>query len=531
MKRLLSVLLVIALALSLAACAKPAAGGAPAAGEEIVFKIAIGSGYDSLNFFATEQNMVYDFLNICYDSLIAYDAEYNAIPRAATSWEVSDDGMVWTFHLRDDIVFNDGEKLTSADVKWTYEHAVDSYMYSTHASGFSSIECPDDYTVVFNCESAKPDMLYQIIPILPEHIWSALEDVFTYESETLVGSGPFIYSAERSGAGNVAFVKNDQYWGEKPNIDVLVFSQYDNADAMAQALQIGEVDACYQLEKAQHDTLVSNSDIYVGEFESFGFEYLGYNQLDPLLSDKTIRQAIDHCFDRDVAIEMGYSGLALPAYGAVNNVGFVWEPGADVKRAFDTAKAAEMLEAAGYTDTDGDGIREKDGAPLSFELITGAERSSWQSAVVNMLIANCKAAGVEIKWNALELVTMWDTCADGNASWQMTLDGWGGDADPGFIMCIFQDYESLGYAGISYQNPAFDELYQKAYATVDPAERKDLLDQCQALLYEDCPYTFICFDETVQAINQKNWQGFVANSNGLFGNELLETYMKVKPAA
>lgn len=521
MKKIVSVLLCLALLTAFAACGTT--------DEEIIFNVAIGSGYDTLNFFSTEQSLVYDFLNFCYDSLIAYDAEYNAIPRAATSWDVSDDGTVWTFHLRDDIYFTDGEQLTSADVKWTYENAADSYMYSTHASGFSSIECPDDFTVVFNCESPKPDMLYQIVPILPEHIWSALDDVFSYETTELIGSGPFIYSAERSGSGNIAFVKNEDYWGDKPYIDVLVFSQYDNADAMSQAMQTGEVDACYSLDKTQLDLLSSNEDIYVGQFEGFGFEYLGYNLLDPLLSDVTIRYAIDYCFNRDNAIEMGYNRLAIAAYGPVNNVGFVWTPSADEMRAFSVEKAIELLDNAGYVDADGDGIREKDGAALSFELITGSERSSWQQAVVNMITANCKQAGIEIIWKPLELVTMWDTCYDGNPDWQLTLDGWGGDADPGFIMCIFQDYSELGYAGVSYANPAFDELYAKVYSTVDEAARLEYITECQKLLYADCPYTFICFDENVQAINKSKWDGFVYNSNGLFGNELIDCYMNVRP--
>lgn len=195
-KKLIVVAAILALALGTASC------GNKSSGSEIIFNVATTQGHDTLNFFTTESDMVNDWLNICYDSLIAYDDEYNAVPRAAKEWKVLDDGKTWTFYLRDDIYFNDGEQLTSADVKWTYEHAADSYMYSTHAEGFSSIECPDDFTVVFNCEEGKADMLYQSIPILPEHIWAEAEDIFSYEDENLVGSGPFIYSGDRSGNGS-----------------------------------------------------------------------------------------------------------------------------------------------------------------------------------------------------------------------------------------------------------------------------------------------------------------------------------------
>ena len=522
-KKILASLLALLLIFSLAACG----GGASKDGDgEVIFNVAISGGYDTLNFFTTESSMVYDWLNIVYDSLITYDDEYNAIPRVAKDW--TEENNVWTFHLRDDVYFSDGEQLTSADVKWTYEHAVDSYMYSLHASGFISIECPDDFTVVFNCENAKPDMLYQIIPILPEHIWSGMEDVLSYEPTELVGSGPFIYSPERSGSGSTAFVKNEEYWGDVPVVDVLVFTEYDNSDAIAQALKLGEVDAAYTLEKTQLDTLNAVSGIEAGAYASFGFEYLGYNLLDELCADKTIRHAIDYCVDRETVIEMSYGGLADVAYGAVNNDGFVYTPAE--KRDLDIAKANELLDAAGYKDTDGDGIREKDGQKLSLEVISASDRSSWQSATVNMLITNCKQAGIEIVWNPMEKTAMWDTCYDGNPDWQLVLDGWGGDADPGFIMCLFQDYETLGYAGVSYQNPDFDAAYEGVYATADPAERAQYIEKCQEIVYEDCPYTFLCFDQTVQAINSAEWTGYKTNSHGLFGNELYYNYCHLAPA-
>lgn len=521
-KNLLAGILALMLIFSMAACG----GGGSQESGEVIFNIATSGGYDTLNFFSTESSMVYDWFNSTYDSLLAYDDEYNAIPRVATEWSV--DGNVWTFKLRDDVYFTDGEQLTSADVKWTYENAIDSYMYSLHATGFVSIDCPDDFTVVFTCDSAKPDMLYQIIPILPEHIWSQQEDVFSYEPAELIGSGPFIYSPDRSSSGSTAFVKNENYWGDVPVIDVLVFTEYNNADAIAQALKLGEVDAAYTLEKTQLDALDSVEGIEADAYSSFGFEYMSYNLLDEICSDKTIRHAVDYCIDRNTVIEMSYGGLAEPAYGPVNNDGFVYEPAE--KRDFDIAKANEILDAAGYVDTNGDGIREIGGKNISLELITASERSSWQSATVNMLITNCQQAGIEIVWVPMEKTAMWDTCYDGNPDWQLNLDGWGGDADPGFIMCLFQDYEVAGYAGVSYQNPAFDDAYTMVYATADPDERAKYIDECQEILYEDCPYSYLCFDKGIQAINSAKWTGYKASTHGLFADERYYNYSHIAPA-
>lgn len=528
MKKAWILILILTCVFTATACGGSTEGGESGSnGGEVIFTVAIPSGYDTFNFFATESSMVYDWLNFCYDSLLAYDENYNAVPRAAESWDVSDDGATWTFKLREDIYFSDGEQLTAEDVKWTYENASESYMYSTHAEGFASIETPDDFTVVFKCESEKPDMLYQVIPILPKHVWENV-DMLTYEDDELVGSGPFIYSAERSGNGNISFVKNENYWGQVPKIDVLTFSEYDNSDAMAQALQIGEVDACYRLEGPQYESLKDTDGILIDAYDTYDFEYLGYNLADPILADVQIRHAIDYCFDKELAIEMGYSGIGEPAYGPVTNEGYQYQP--KEPRNCDIDKAKEILDKAGYVDTNGDGIREKDGTPLSIELTTASERSSWQSSVVNMLITNCGEAGIEIKWNPIEKVTMWDICADGNPDWQMNLDGWGGDADPGFIMCIFQDYETSGYAGVSYQSSDFDKAYQQVYNTTDQDKRAGYIEACQEILYEDCPYTYICFVQNIQAINTEKWTGYKASSHGLFDNEQVYNYVNIAPA-
>lgn len=441
---------------------------------------------------------------------------------------MENDGNTWTFHLRDDIYFNDGEQLTSADVKYTYEKAIDSYMYSLYTAGIDSIDCPDDFTVVFNCSNAKPDMLYQIVPILPEHVWSQADDILTYESAEVVGSGPFIYSAERSGNGNTTFVKNENYWGSTPKIDVLVFSEYDNTDAMAQALKLGEVDACYTLEKTQLDAVQEDGKVEVGIFDSIGFEHIAYNLLDPLCSDKAIRHAIDYCVDKDTVIEMSYSGQGTVAYGPVNNEGYIYEPDKDIKRDFDIEGAKQILDDAGYVDSDGDGIREKDGKKITLEVITASDRSSWQTAIVNMLIENCAKAGIEITWNPMDKTAMWDTCYDGNPDWQINIDGWGGTTDPGAILCLFEDYEVSGYAGVSYQNPDFDAMYAKVKTTVDVKERAGYIEECQKILYEDCPYTFLCFDKKLQAINSEKWKGYESTYNGFFGNELAYNYCNIE---
>ena len=131
----------------------------------------------------------------------------------------------------------------------------------------------------------------------------------------------------------------------------------------------------------------------------------------------------------------------------------------------------------------------------------------------------------------MEVATMWDTCYDGNPDWQLNLDGWGGTMDPGFILQIFLDWESGGYATVAYSNPEFDKVYGEVFAATDPAERAKYIEEAQAILYEDCPYTYLCYDKTLQCINSDKWTGYKPYSNGFFGNLSAYNYTHIEPKA
>lgn len=522
MKKLLVALLILCMTFTFFGCGSSDNGSS--GGGEVIFNVASTIEFDTLNPLTTELALVYDWSELIYDTLTAYDNDYNPVERVAKDWEVSEDGTAWTFYLRDDIYFTDGVQLTSADVQYTYELMADSYLWSLKTYGIESVDCPDDFTVVFNTPDGKGDMLMQGMPILPKHIWEAVDDPYTYEPEEIVGSGPFIYSPERSGPGYVAFVKNENYWGKVPSIDVAVFSTYDTYDTMAQALTIGEVDACYEMDASVESTLAGADGIDAQAFDQICFEYMGYNHSDPLTGDKAIRYAIDYCYDADQAIEMAYYGLGRRAYGPCNNNGYEYIPEDSIKRDFSIEKANQVLDEAGYLDTDGDGIREKDGKPISITLTTASERWSWQSACVNIFITNCKEAGIEIVSETMGKYAMWDKCIDGSDKWQLFMDGWGGDPDPCYMLATFINPEDGGCACANFYSPEYDELYYKAAREADPEIKAQYAQEMQEILYEDCMYTYLEFAAAIQAVNSDKWTGYTSTSRGFFQNDKIADF-------
>ena len=197
--RLLAYLLALFLCISLAGCG----GGAQTSESVNTFRIGTPVSIDTLNPLASYMQVGFEVFLLVYDPLVRYDENFEPTGCLAESWETSEDGLTWTFHLKDGVKWHDGEPFTSEDVKFTYDTMMESglgYMYSTYLAGIDSVECPDANTVVIKTDEPKANMLMNTTPILPKHIWSEIkpEELETYANEKPIGTGPFLSSTNAS---------------------------------------------------------------------------------------------------------------------------------------------------------------------------------------------------------------------------------------------------------------------------------------------------------------------------------------------
>ncbi len=509
--------------------------------EEVTFTLAVQEEIDTFNPLSAWSIVSAEALMLVYDPLVRYDEAHNPVPSLATSWEISDDQLTWTFHLAEGVKWHDGEPFTSADVKFTYEtfYAQGAYLYSSYLEGISSIECPDDNTVVMTTEYPKTDMLFNTTPIVPKHIWDKIaeSDLYDWVNEEVIGTGPFKYSAERSSEGVYTFVKNEDYFGaKKPSIDVLVIVLYANSDTISTALELGEVDGAAAIASTQMETLSKNTNIEIFNAAIPGFSMVSINMApeeyggsgNPLLRDKVIRQALDYCVDRDYILQMAYGNAGMVGYTLINTGDpYHYEPTAEEKRLFDPAKAAQMLEEAGYTDTNGDGIREDpEGNPLSFDVITISDNSD-ETKTAQIIASSAREAGIELKLTTMdsgalsEMILVYD--------FDIHIWGWGADVDPGTILNIF----TTDYANESgFSNERYDELYLAQMQEMDKDKRIEMVKEMQQILYDESPYLIYIYDNYVQAIRSDKWTGYttIPNENGgLFYNLTFINYMDIKP--
>jgi len=534
--KLLPLLLILLLALGTMGC-----GAGETMDEGTTFTMAITEEIDTLNPLSAWMQVSYEALLLIYDPLVRYDVNLDPVPCLAESWEISEDQLSWTFHLKEGVKWHDGEALTAEDVKFTYElyQELDSYMYGGYLTGITTIDCPDDYTVVITTEDPKANMLMNTSPIIPMHIWADVEDQYNWENAEPIGSGPYMYGGQ--GEGFVKFTKNENYFMGPPTVDNIVMVVYENSDTAAQALMIGEIDAACSLSAAQMTQLEKDTNVDVVMAEVPGFCMLAINMMpatedtqgDPLLRDRVIRQALDYCTDKQNIVDMAYGGAGIVGTTLINpGDPYHYSPTTSELRSYDIEKAKTLLENAGYKDKNGDGVREdKSGNPLSFELISIAENVE-EVKTAQIIAASCKEAGIN-----LDLVTM-DSGAVNDliyaGQYDLYIWGWGSDVDPSVILKLFLTEEYFNFNETGFSNPRYDDLFYLQMQEMDEAQRIAMVQEMQQMLYEDSPYIITLYDSYVQAIRSDRWTGYQqipSGSGGLFFNLTYNNFMNMEPVS
>ena len=247
----------LALGLSAALAADPSASPS---GGKVTLRVGWTLEPDNLNPFIGYATSAYEVWRLNYDFLVGYDTDLKPQPELATSWKISPDGKVWTFHLRSGVKWQDGEPFTSEDVAFTFNYINDNQLLnlSTYTNGITKAEVVDDTHVKIYTKAPKANMLRMVVPILPEHIWSKVSGkaaTTSYQNKPpIVGDGPFQVVEWQKGKF-VRLAANPTYWGGKPKVDEVILELYTNPDTMAQDLKLGTLDGAVDVPPAQFKPL------------------------------------------------------------------------------------------------------------------------------------------------------------------------------------------------------------------------------------------------------------------------------------
>ena len=471
-KKVMTVLLALVMVLSLVACTGEKAPGnteAPqqsnsAAGVKDSVVIAIGSEPETLD---PTKGWGHGNAPIVQSTLVKYNSELNFENDLATGYELSDDGLVWTFTLRDDAYFTDGEKLTAADVAFTLETAK-AAQGSVDLTYMESAVAKDDSTVVVTLSKPTSILLNTLasVGIVPEHAYG--ED---YGVDP-IGSGPYKFVEWRA-QEQIVFTANENYYGGEPAIKKVTIV-FMSEDAALAAVQSGQVDVAYSTAtlgstavEGYHVEALTSADNRGFTLPVLPDEGKTTESGAPIGNDVTskleIRQAIAYAIDRQKVAEVALNGFGRPAYS--ENDGMPWNnPEVVIETDVDYAK--KLLADAGWVDTDGDGIVEKDGLKAEFNCVYPSGDSVRQ-AVAMAAAEQVLAVGIKINVEG----TSWDDIMKRMFS-EAVMMGWG-SAIPNETYYLYRSEGALlddFYNPEGYMNETTDAYLAAAMEALTPEE-------------------------------------------------------------
>ncbi len=528
---------VLATVALITACLAPGLALAPARGasadDKVTFTVALLNEVDSFNPFLGIEVPSFESWALTYDYLITYNMkDMSPEPGLATSWDTSDDGLTWTFHIRDGVSWSDGKPLTAADVAYTLNRILDggpeASTWGSYLTGVEKITAPDATTVEMTLK--KPNAVLPLLPmpIVAEHVWKNVPEnkVKSYKAEPtdgkpVVGSGPFRLVEGSAGGSTYRFEANPDYWGGAPHIDEVVFRVFKSEDPAAQALIKGEVDFVENITALQVKALQGRDGITAASGDSPGFEEIAFNtgavDLDkgspigdgnPALKDPKFRHALGYAIDLDQMIDKVYQGAGDPGSSIIPPAyEYHWAPPEDEAFSFDPEKAGQLLDEAGYK-KGGDGMRTMpDGSPIDTIRLFARSESPTSLDTMDFFKEWLADIGIKAEVTSMESSKLTDVILAGNFdafAW-----GWFVEPDPNSMLSYMTCDQRGDWSDSWYCNPEYDALYAKQQVEMDHEKRVDMVHQMQQILYEDSPYLVTAYDSIGEAFRSDRFACFV----------------------
>ncbi len=428
-----------------------------------------------------------------YEDLVELNADLQIEPALAESWDVSDDGLTYTFHLRQGVKFHNGRVMTSDDVVYSYDRVMDPATGSPFASRFTQVDrvdAPDGNTVVFTMKAPFAPFLSNLtdLAIVPKEVVAEHGDL----QQVAVGTGPFMLDQWIPDT-SIRLVANPDYYRQgEPGVDALVYHIVPEATARAAGLRTGSYDFLPDVDAATVQTLRNAPNVQVQSTDDLAYGLIGLNVSRAPLDEVEVRRAINMAVNRDEVVQAAYFGAAVPA-GPLSPALKDWALPTSEFQCYqgDTAAAKKALADAGYPN----GF---DMEILTFSTIKAVTDTA------QVVQAQLQDAGINASINIEEFgnfVQDWK-----NSNFDSFASRNGGNVDPdGYLYRTFHTGGSTNV--FKYSNPEVDALLEQGQVTVDPAKRKDIYDKLQRILACDGPIVHVVYGTLFTAMRD-NVQGY-----------------------
>ncbi len=470
------------------------------------------------------------FSRLCFDSAI----DGSQRPDLADSWEVSDDGLVYTFHLNPDARFHDGEPVTAEDVVFSFDSVLDETSLSVRRSDLlqvvDSYRAVDDHTFEMTAKDTFATTLIKsakLVAIMPKHIWESIPFAdwggspgsTGSDPSQVVGSGPFKFG-EWVENDHVSIVRNEDYFVPElvPAIDTFTLRVTPEVSSALQTLVTGETDIAEVPTPLAESVQEGSPELAITAYDTTKFSYLGFNmdpEKSPLFVDTPVRQAMLYALDRELVAEEIMAGYSIRADGTQTPLSSAYDPSKTTTiYDYDPDKARQLLDDAGWVEGD-DGVREKDGVRFSFEVLYQQGQQAYGQMVTYFQQA-WGEIGVEMAPVEQPITTLLDAANARNFQALLLDFVWFVDGDQGSLFRC-DALPPNGFNQVGYCNPEFDRLNDEQLLELDVDRRNQLLIDQSNIANDEVAIGMLFFDQAIVA-NQPRLHNFRPNGYGLLAS-------------
>lgn len=448
-----------------------------------------------------------------FESLITKDnTTLEPKPWIASRWKISADGLTYTFYMRRDVTWSDGVPLTAADVVYSYERImdpkVDAAPLRSYYSDIAKVDAIDSHTVRFHF--ARPYFLALDfcggMPIIPKHIFNDGQEFNTHSAGYApIGSGPFVLSHWERGQ-YLLLERNPNYWNTEkmPGIKGMQFLIVPEQNTAFQLLKKGGLDVMMNMRPVQWIRQTSSTK-FNERFEKYkffppGLTYIGWNNAKPYFSDKRVRQAMSMLLNRPKIVEK----ISLGQAKLISGPNYYYGPSYDKTvepYPFDPAQARRLLDAAGWKDHDGDGLRDKDGLPFRFTFLYGSGSPAGER-IGSIMREELSKVGIDMELHPMEFTALVKLIMA--RDFDALAMAWAGGGVEGDNYQLFHSSQiEQGSNRIGFKNAKADDLIVRIRSELNPQKRQQLQYELHAVLHDEEPYTFMHMLATLAAVDRR----------------------------
>ena len=442
-----------------------------------------------------------------YNGLLKYSPDMRLVGDLAESWQVSPDGLTITFKLRKGVRWQDGKPYTAKDALFSYQFMVDPNTPTPYSGDYQKVakaEAVDDHTFrVTYKEVFAPGLASWGLSQLPAHLLKGKDIRKSPLNRHPVGTGPYKMKSWETGS-SIVLQANRDYFEGRAHLEKVTFRVIPDNATLFLELRAGGIDwmglSALQYRR-QTTTEFFKRNFAKYRYLSSSYTYLGWNLKDERFKDKRVRQALTYAINKKEIIKGVLMGLGQPATGPYKP-GTVWYNPKVRRYPYDPQKARELLARAGWKDTDGDGLLDKNGKPFEFTIITN-QGNSYRANTGVIIQHRLAKLGIKVGLRVIEWAAFIKEFIQ-KGRFEACLLAWTITPDPDLFDVWHSSAARPGGLNVTqYKNPEIDRLLEAGRSTFDQAKRKAVYDRIQEIMAEDQPYTFLYVPEALPIVNAR----------------------------